>query len=181
MLSQYDDQGRWIGCLRDEDVAKLDLSKAVYLTGPGGLAHAPQLPHAARLGAQRTSDLGRPLLLYTLTSADAFPYTVNPIKPKHDQYLIRGKRARVRAPRSAAVPDPAGLVGRLHVDLRAAAGGRRRSRRALTGGQPRPARRLIRASSRRSSASIAKPTMPIAIMPAMTIDVLMLLCPFTIR
>ena len=29
----------------------------------------------------------------TLTSADAFPYTVNPIKPKHDQYVIRGKRA----------------------------------------------------------------------------------------
>ena len=33
------------------------------------------------------------LLLFTLTSADAFPYTVNPIKPKHDQTIIRGQRA----------------------------------------------------------------------------------------
>ena len=40
------------------------------------------------------SDTGRPLLLNTLTSADAFPYTVNPIRPKHDQTIIRGKRAR---------------------------------------------------------------------------------------
>jgi hypothetical protein len=28
-----------------------------------------------------------------MTSADAFPYTVNPIKPKHDQFVLRGKRA----------------------------------------------------------------------------------------
>ena len=29
MLTQYDEQGRWVGCLRDEDVARLDLTKAV--------------------------------------------------------------------------------------------------------------------------------------------------------
>jgi ectoine hydroxylase len=29
-----------------------------------------------------------------MSSADAFPYTVNPIKPKHDQYILRGKRAQ---------------------------------------------------------------------------------------
>jgi hypothetical protein len=28
-----------------------------------------------------------------MTSADAFPYTANPIKPKHDQVILRGKRA----------------------------------------------------------------------------------------
>ena len=44
-----------------------------------------------------------------------------------------------------------------------------------------PRRRLISASSRRSSTSTVKPTMPMAIIPAMTVDVLMLLCPFTIR
>jgi len=26
-----------------------------------------------------------------MSSANAFPYTVNPIKPKHDQYLLRGR------------------------------------------------------------------------------------------
>jgi hypothetical protein len=29
-------------------------------------------------------------LLNTMTSADAFPYLVNPIKPKHGQFLLRG-------------------------------------------------------------------------------------------
>jgi ectoine hydroxylase-related dioxygenase (phytanoyl-CoA dioxygenase family) len=92
MLSQFDHQGRWTGCLRDEDVAKLDLSKAVYLTGPAGslTIHNCRTLHAS---PKNLSDTGRPLLLFTLTSADAFPYTVNPIKPKHDQTIIRGKRA----------------------------------------------------------------------------------------
>ena len=40
------------------------------------------------------SDLGRPLLLYTLTAADAMPYTVNPIRSKYDQSIIRGKPAK---------------------------------------------------------------------------------------
>src|SRR5437660_11736449 len=43
--------------------------------------------------------------------------------------------------------------------------------------QLRPCRRWILASSDRNSASIAKPTMPMAIMPDITIDVLMLACP----
>jgi ectoine hydroxylase-related dioxygenase (phytanoyl-CoA dioxygenase family) len=92
MLSQFDHQGRWTGCLRDEDIARLDLSKAVYLTGPAGslTIHNCRTLHAS---PRNLSDTGRPLLLFTLTSADAFPYTVNPIKPKHDQAIIRGKRA----------------------------------------------------------------------------------------
>jgi ectoine hydroxylase len=92
MLSQFDHQGRWTGCLREEDVAKLDQSKAVYLTGPAGslTLHNCRTLHAS---PKNLSDTGRPLLLFTLTSADAFPYTVNPIKPKHDQTIIRGQRA----------------------------------------------------------------------------------------
>jgi ectoine hydroxylase-related dioxygenase (phytanoyl-CoA dioxygenase family) len=92
MLSQFDHQGRWTGCLREEDVAKLDLSKAATLTGPAGslTIHNCRTLHAS---PKNLSDTGRPLLLFTLTSADAFPYTVNPIKPKHDQTIIRGKRA----------------------------------------------------------------------------------------
>jgi ectoine hydroxylase-related dioxygenase (phytanoyl-CoA dioxygenase family) len=92
MLSQFDHQGRWTGCLREEDVAQLDRTKAVYLTGPAGslTIHNCRTLHAS---PKNLSDTGRPLLLYTMTSADAFPYTVNPIKPKHDQTIIRGKRA----------------------------------------------------------------------------------------
>ena len=45
----------------------------------------------------------------------------------------------------------------------------------------RPRRALMRCSTIRSSASIAKPTMPIAIIPLITIDVLMLAWPLTSR
>jgi len=92
MLSQFDHQGRWTGCLREEDVARLDLSKTATLTGPAGslTIHNCRTLHASE---KNMSDTGRPLLLFTLTSADAFPYTANPIKPKHDQTIVRGKRA----------------------------------------------------------------------------------------
>lgn len=92
MPTQFDVQGRWIGCLRDDEAARLDVSKAVTLTGPAGslTIHNCRTLHAS---PKNLSDTGRPLLLYTLTSADAFPYTVNPIRPKHDQYILRGRRA----------------------------------------------------------------------------------------
>jgi ectoine hydroxylase-related dioxygenase (phytanoyl-CoA dioxygenase family) len=92
MLSQYDAKGNWTGCLSEADVGKLELSKMVYLPGPAGsltIHNCRTLHYSAR----NDSDLGRPLLLYTMTSADAFPYTANPIKPKHDQVILRGKRA----------------------------------------------------------------------------------------
>jgi ectoine hydroxylase-related dioxygenase (phytanoyl-CoA dioxygenase family) len=92
MLSQYDARGNWTGCLSDEDVAKLDAAKTVYLTGPAGALtiHNCRMLHSS---PRNMSDTGRPLLLNTLTSADAFPYTVNPLRPKHDQTIIRGERA----------------------------------------------------------------------------------------
>ncbi len=92
MLSQYDDSGKWVGCLAPRDLETLDLEKAVYLTGPAGslTLHNCRTVHGS---PRNDSDLGRPLLLYTLTSADAFPYTTNPIQPKHDQAILRGKRA----------------------------------------------------------------------------------------
>lgn len=92
LLTQFDESGRWIGCLRDTDAAKLPLQRAVALPGPAGslTLHNCRTLHAS---PKNLSDTGRPLLLYTLTSADAFPYTVNPIRPKHDQAIISGKRA----------------------------------------------------------------------------------------
>jgi ectoine hydroxylase-related dioxygenase (phytanoyl-CoA dioxygenase family) len=93
MYTQYDDTGKWVGCLSPEDVARIDLKKAVYLTGPAGslTLHNCRTIHGS---PKNTSDLGRPLLLYTLSSADAFPYTVNPIRSSKDQAIIRGKRAQ---------------------------------------------------------------------------------------
>ena len=93
MLSQYDDHGKWVGCLSDNDVRNIHIEKAVYLTGPAGslTLHNCRTVHGS---PANQSDQGRPLLLYTLTSADAFPYTVNPLKPKHDQAILSGKRAQ---------------------------------------------------------------------------------------
>jgi len=105
MLSQYDGKGNWTGCLSAADVARLDTSKTVYLTGPAGslTIHNCRTLHSS---PKNESDLGRPLLLNTMTSADAFPYTVNPIKPKHDQFMLRGKRALFahHDPRPCLVP-----------------------------------------------------------------------------
>jgi ectoine hydroxylase len=105
MLSQYDAKGNWTGCLSEADVRRLDTSKAVYLTGPAGslTLHNCRTLHSS---PRNESDLGRPLLLNTMTSADAFAYTVNPIKPKHDQFLLRGKRALFahHDPRPCLVP-----------------------------------------------------------------------------
>ena len=105
MLSQYDGKGNWTGCLSAADVARLDTSKTVYITGPAGslTIHNCRTLHSS---PRNESDLGRPLLLNTMTSADAFPYTVNPIKPKHDQFMLRGKRALFahHDPRPCLVP-----------------------------------------------------------------------------
>jgi len=92
MPSQYDAGGKWTGCLNAAEVARIDPDKVVYLTGPAGslTLHNCRMWHSS---PANLSDLGRPLLLYTLTSADAFPYTINPIRSRHDQTIIRGKPA----------------------------------------------------------------------------------------
>ena len=101
MPTQYDRDGRWIGCLRDEDVGE---ARHVEGGGPAGPAGSLTLHNCRTLhySAKNTSDLGRPLLLNTLSSADAFPYTVNPIRSSKDQTIIRGKPRRLGAPRPAA-------------------------------------------------------------------------------
>ncbi len=94
MPSQYDESGRWTGCLSQRDVDATDLSKAVYMEGPAGsmTIHNCRTLHGSPVN---TSDKGRPLLLYELASAGGFPYTANPIpSPKYDGAMIRGSRAR---------------------------------------------------------------------------------------
>ena len=105
LYSQYDASGKWVGCLSEADAAALDLASAVYLTGPAGsiTLHNCRTVHGS---PRNTSDIGRPLLLNTFSSADAFPYTVNPIRSSRDQAIIRGERVRVahHDPRPCLVP-----------------------------------------------------------------------------
>ena len=122
LFDEYNDEDQWVGCISDADLARVDLDRAAYLTGPAGSVtiHNCRTIHGSK---PNTADLGRPLLLNTFSAADAFPYTFNPLGTP----LCRPLRARearaLRPPRPAALPDPAGLVGRLHLDLRAPAGG----------------------------------------------------------
>jgi ectoine hydroxylase len=93
LFDQYDDDGRWIGCVSERDLARVDLSKATYLTGPAGsiTIHNCRTLHGSR---PNTSKEGRPLFLVTYSSADAMPYTPNPLRSPHAGAIVRGKPAR---------------------------------------------------------------------------------------
>jgi hypothetical protein len=94
IYNQYNARDQWAGCLSDDDAAGLDLSKAAYLEGPAGsiTIHHCRTVHGSK---PNLSDTGRPLLLQTLSSADAFPFTHNPLTTRYYGECIRGKPARV--------------------------------------------------------------------------------------
>ncbi len=93
LYNQYNAKDEWIGCLNSADEAKLDVSKAVSLEGPAGslTLHNCRMLHASK---PNRSDLGRPLLLNVDSSADALPYTYNPLQSKYMECIVRGQRAR---------------------------------------------------------------------------------------
>ena len=94
LFDQYSDEGAWVGCLLDDDVEKLDLSREVYLPGPAGsiTIHNCRTVHGSR---KNQSKRPRPLLLNAYAAADAMPYTVNPARSsKYDQHIICGSPAR---------------------------------------------------------------------------------------
>jgi len=105
LYDQYNKKREWVGCLSDADAATLDLGKAEYLTGPAGsiTVHNCRTVHGSK---PNLSDIGRPLLLQTLSSADAFPYTCNPLATRFYGQCIRGEPARVahHDPRPCPVP-----------------------------------------------------------------------------
>ena len=93
LYNQYNDKGEWTGCLNPEDAATIDMSKAAYLEGPAGsiTIHNCRTLHYSRANY---SDIPRPLLLNVYSSADALPYTYNPLQSQYDQAIVRGRRAR---------------------------------------------------------------------------------------
>lgn len=93
LYDQYNDKGEWVGCLNAKDSAAIDMARAVYLDGPAGSVtiHNCRTLHYSKANY---SDIPRPLLLNVYSSADAFPYTHNPLYSKYDQAIIRGKPAR---------------------------------------------------------------------------------------
>jgi ectoine hydroxylase-related dioxygenase (phytanoyl-CoA dioxygenase family) len=93
LFDQYNEQGEWVGCLGAGDVARVPIETADYLTGPSGsvTVHNCRAVHGSR---PNLSDQGRPLLLNVYSSADAFPYTANPLPSRHAGAIVRGTPAR---------------------------------------------------------------------------------------
>jgi Phytanoyl-CoA dioxygenase (PhyH) len=93
VVDQYNDQGQWVGCLRPEDVARIDMSRVAYLEGPAGSVtiHNCRTLHYSKAN---WSDVPRPLLLNVYSSADVMPYTYNPLQSKYAGAIVRGKPAR---------------------------------------------------------------------------------------
>jgi ectoine hydroxylase-related dioxygenase (phytanoyl-CoA dioxygenase family) len=98
-------KGTWTGCLSEADAAAIDPSRIVFLDGPAGsiTIHNCRTIHGSK---PNTSNLGRPLLLNVYASADAFPYTHNPIYSKYDQQIVRGEQVHWahHDPRPCLVP-----------------------------------------------------------------------------
>jgi ectoine hydroxylase len=72
LFDQYSERGEWVGCLSESDLAKARAETAEYLMGPAGSITI----HNCRriLGSLPiSSEMGRPLLLNTLSAGDAFP------------------------------------------------------------------------------------------------------------
>ena len=105
LFDQYDDSGQWVGCLGQNDLSKVALDSAVYLPGPAGSVtiHNCRTIHGS---APNLSDRARPLLLNVYSSADAFPYTFNPLHSPYEGTIIRGEPARYahHDPRPCLVP-----------------------------------------------------------------------------
>jgi ectoine hydroxylase len=93
LFDQYNEKRQWIGCILDADLQRLDLSKADHLTGPAGslTIHNCRTVHGSR---ENESAEGRPLFLATYSSADAMPYTYNPLQSRYMGRIVRGSPAR---------------------------------------------------------------------------------------
>ena len=104
LYNQYED-GNWTGCLSVNDEKKINKDEVVYLDGPAGslTIHNCRMIHGSK---PNNSENGRPLLLNVYSSADAFPYTKNPIYSKYDQTIVKGNKAEwaEHDPRPCLIP-----------------------------------------------------------------------------
>ena len=105
LYNQYDNNDNWTGCLSKKDEGKINTKSAVYLDGPAGsiTIHNCRMVHGSK---PNNSELGRPLLLNVYSSADAFPYTKNPLFSKYDQKIVLGDSAQwaEHDPRPCLIP-----------------------------------------------------------------------------
>lgn len=100
-----DSRGAWTGSLSDEDVARLDLARVDWLSGPKGSVtiHNCRTVHGS---AANNSPRMRPLLLHTYAAADALPLTGIMNGVPHANTLVRGSAAAFARFGDAPCPMP---------------------------------------------------------------------------
>ena len=105
IYTHYDSRGRFVGCMRDDDVARLDRSRAVLLELPAGSLHI----HHYRLvhwSAPNTSTAERRLLINAYTAADAFSFMPDTTGSPLFRALIRGTEPAVARRTVGDMPLP---------------------------------------------------------------------------
>ena len=105
LYDHYGPDGRWAGHIADGDVQAIATDTAVHLMGPAGTiqVHNARTVHGS---ARNNSDRGRPILLATYGSADAFCYVPYPAPGPYTFSVVRGEPARVahHDPRPCPIP-----------------------------------------------------------------------------
>lgn len=114
LYSMYDKQGNWVLRIPEEELPQGWRDDLVALTGPAGALTL--LSCRVIHGSYRNeSERMRPLLLNVYSSADSFPYVVNPIPSPYEGAIVRGERARFSShdPRGCEMPPDwsGGYVG----------------------------------------------------------------------
>jgi ectoine hydroxylase-related dioxygenase (phytanoyl-CoA dioxygenase family) len=105
IYTHYDAQGRFVGGMRADDIARLDRRNAVLLALPAGSIHI----HHYRLvhwSAPNTSPADRRLLINAYAAADAVPLAADPTgSPRYGQ-LVRGTYPSVARRTAGDMPMP---------------------------------------------------------------------------
>src|SRR5215470_19152267 len=105
IYTHYDAQGRFVGGMRAEDIARLDRHAAVLLALPAGSIHI----HHYRLvhwSAPNTSPADRRLLINAYSAADAIPLAADPTGSPRYGRLVRGSYPSVARRTAGDMPMP---------------------------------------------------------------------------
>jgi ectoine hydroxylase len=105
IYTHYDAQGRFVGGMRAEDIARLDRRGAALLALPAGSIHI----HHYRLvhwSAPNTSPADRRLLINAYSAADAVPLATDPTGSPRYGRLVRGTYPSVARRTAGDMPMP---------------------------------------------------------------------------
>jgi ectoine hydroxylase-related dioxygenase (phytanoyl-CoA dioxygenase family) len=105
VYNRYDESGRWTGTIQPRDFARVNIERAVPLTGPAGSVTVIHM-HVVHGSRRNDSDRSRPLLLCGYDPADAFPIRRLPMVSCYTGKIVRGAPAKYAHVESGLVQLP---------------------------------------------------------------------------